>query len=367
MASRPRNPTSSTQEYLKSRDVLIVDDSAVARLIVQRVINETDNFKVVGHAASAEEALEKLKTLSVDLVILDIEMPGMDGIDAIPHIIHRSDNAPILIVSSHCRKDAESSVRAMAMGASDIILKPNSRALSERFAASLTKKMVRLTERDALPGQAASPQSPAIVHPVTRMPVRRPLKCLAIGASTGGIHALTVFLAALPRDLAMPILVTQHLPAEFIVYFARQLRAISGRKTVVARDGQRVADNEILIAPGDAHMTVKRNADHVRTSFDYNRGLNGFCSSVDPMLSSVAEVYGRDAVGVVLTGMGRDGAMGAKELAQAGGELMVQDRESSVIWGMPGAVARQDIATLIAPPADLAAYVARRARAFGCR
>lgn len=367
MASRPSISASHAQERPKSRDVLVVDDSAVARLIVQRVINETDNFEVVGHAASAEEALEKLKTLSVDLVILDIEMPGMDGIAAIPHIIRSSRNAAVLIVSSHCSEDAEASVRAMAMGASDFILKPDRPALKDQFAASLLEKMKRLTERVTQQEQVLQPQSQAGEYAAKGIAVRRPVNCLAIGASTGGIHALSTFFSELPRDFSMPILVTQHLPADFIIYFARQLDKVSGRKTSPARHGQRIEGGEILIAPGDAHLTVKRSDGEVRVCFDYERAHNGFCPSVDPMLSSVAEIYGGDAVGIVLTGMGRDGAVGAAALAKAGGEILTQDRESSVIWGMPRAVARQGIANMIAPPVDLANHVARRIGAFGCR
>ncbi len=367
VASRPETHKPNSQRRERTRNVLVVDDSAVARLVVQRVINETDGFKVIGHAGSAEEALEKLKTLSVDLVILDIEMPGMNGIEAIPHILRTNRNVPVLIVSSHCDEDAEASIRAMAMGASDLILKPNSPVSNESFAASLLEKMRRLTERAANLEQAVHPQGRSTEAALTPMDIRRPVKCLAIGASTGGIHALSTFFAELPRDFTMPILVTQHLPADFIVYFAQQLRKVSGRNTIPACDGQRVEDGEILIAPGDAHMAVKCSNGHVHIRFDYNRTHNGFCPSVDPMLSSVAEVYGSDAVGIVLTGMVRDGVIGAGKLAKAGGEILAQDQQSSVVWGMPGAVARQGIANVIAPPVDLAKHVARRARAFGCR
>lgn len=338
----------------------------MARLIVQRVINDTDDFEIVGHAASAEEALEKLKILTVDLVILDIEMPGMNGIAAIPHILRASRNAPILIVSSHCRVDAKASVRAMAMGASDLILKPDSPASNDLFAAALLEKMTRLTAPNTRNAPKTVPTGEATDHLASGVSVRRPVKCLAIGASTGGIHALSAFFAELPRDFPMPILVTQHLPAEFIVYFARQLHMVSGRTAVPARDGRRVEAGEVLVAPGDAHLTVRQGDGHVRVCFDHRRAQNGYCPSVDTMLTSVAEVYGRDSVGIVLTGMGRDGALGAQALAKAGGEILVQDQKSSIVWGMPGAVARLGIANMIAPPIDLANQVSRRAKAFGC-
>lgn len=349
----------------KSRNVLVVDDSAVARLVIQRVINESDNFQVAAHAGSAEEALEKLRTVSVDLVILDIEMPGMDGIEAIPHIMRESEDAPILIVSSHCRENAEPSLRAMAMGASDLVLKPDSRETSAQFDVALLEKMSRLTgfgvRRDK---PSEIPVSQFLSSPAQ---AQRPIGCLAIGASTGGIHALTTFFTELPADLNVPIFVTQHLPPDFIDHFARQLGSATGRKTLAARDGQFVKNDETLIAPGDAHLSLNRHNGQVRIVLDRRRMDHGFCPSVDPMLAAAAEIYGNGAVGVVLTGMGRDGASGAKTLADAGGELLVQDPGSSIIWGMPGAVAQQGIANLIAPPAELAASIAKRARMFGCR
>ncbi|MEM8694629.1 MAG: chemotaxis-specific protein-glutamate methyltransferase CheB [Pseudomonadota bacterium] len=367
MASRPDAARPVARARNDSRNVLVVDDSAVARLIVQRVINETDRFFVAGHAASAEDALDQLMRTSVDLVVLDIAMPGMNGIEAIPHIIRKSGNAPILIVSSHCREGAELSVRAMAMGASDLILKPESRAENEQFASALRAAMIRLTEGRAEPSPPlVGPNGTDTAGAAATTQIHRPVKCLAIGASTGGIHAVSQLFAALPRDLAIPILVTQHLPADFIVYFAKQLQVTAGRRVMPARDGQRVSNTDVLIAPGDAHLTVVRGDGDLYVSFDRAPASNGFCPSVDPMLSSVAEVFGDDAIGVVLTGMGRDGVLGAAELADAGGELLVQDSESSVIWGMPGAVANQGIANLVAPPADIADHIARRAKAFGC-
>lgn len=368
MASWPGASTSTLRGQPEKCRVLVVDDSAVARLVVQRIINETDRFAVAGQAASAQEAFDKLDKIDVGLIILDIEMPGMDGIEAIPHLLRRSGDAPILVVSSHCQEDAEASVQAMAMGASDVILKPENRGLTERFAKSLKNKMIRLTDPDAAAKEAhVEFRDPELSNLAPKPAEGHPVRCLAIGASTGGIHALSTFFAALPRDLDMPIFVTQHLPPDFIVYFARQLKLITGRDTFPARDGQRVKGGEVLVAPGDAHLTVRDADGHVRIVFSDERTPGGFRPSVDPMLSSVARVYGADAVGVVLTGMGRDGAEGAKELADAGGELLVQDRASSVIWGMPGAVAAQNIANLIAPPPELAAYVEERARTFGWR
>ncbi|WP_299327683.1 chemotaxis-specific protein-glutamate methyltransferase CheB [Parasphingopyxis sp.] len=334
-----------------------MDDSAVARLIVQRVVNDTKGLKVAGHAISAEDALEKLRTISPDLVILDIEMPGIGGIEAMPDIIRESGNAPILIVSSHCREGAEASIKAMAMGASDIVLKPDSPDANGRFAAVLTEKMCRLTD------PLSSGKAPRnIAGRTAPTPSPHPVHCLAIGASTGGIHALSIFLSSLRDDVTAPILVTQHLPADFMIYFARQLSAISGRKAAPARDGQSLIGGEIVVAPGDAHLALQQHEGIVRVALDRSPMPSGVCPSVDVMLSSVAEIFGDTAVGVVLTGMGRDGAHGAEALARAGGEILAQDRESAVVWGMPGAVAEQGFASLVATPAELAAHIGQRER-----
>ncbi len=345
---------------LEGKQVLVVDDSAVARLVVQRVINETDRLSVAGHASSAEEAMNLLASLSVDLVVLDIEMPGMDGIEAIPHILRATDNAPVLIVSSHCRAGGEAAMRAMAMGASDLIAKPQSRAENENFGLALATKMLRLAEAPAV-SRAGS----ASISAEPRRTVERPVRCLALGASTGGIHALTTFLTHLPDEMTMPILITQHLPADFMVYFAEQLRLICGRDARPARDGEPVMPGRVLVAPGHAHLALEGEGGRAWVRYEKAARPGGFCPSVDPMLETMGEVFGADSVGVVLTGMGSDGAAGAASLAAAGGEVLVQDKQSSVIWGMPGAVASRGLADLAAPPADLARHVGARGRAFG--
>ncbi len=339
---------------------MIIDDSAVARQIFERIVNGTGKFEAVAKASCARDALEQLADISVDFILLDIEMPGMNGIDAIPLLREASDNAPILILSSHWAEGAGSSVRAMTLGASDVLLKPGARSFGGQFATALEAAMTRIAaDLEALP--SVSPLTAVVSTDI----LARPVKCVAIGASTGGLHALNGFFSALPRDIAMPILVTQHLPSDFIGYFATQLEFLTGRSVCVAQHGQRVLPAMVLVAPGEMHLTVAQRDGDVRVVLHPKTNPSAACPSVDPMLESVAEVYGTDAVGVVLSGMGRDGAVGARALAERGGRLLVQDRESSVIWGMPGAIADQGIAHLIAPPCELARRIATRARTFG--
>jgi two-component system chemotaxis response regulator CheB len=191
------------------------------------------------------------------------------------------------------------------------------------------------------------------------------LECLALGASTGGLPALIDFLRALPARIGTPILVTQHLPEIFMPHFARQLEAACGRPALVAADGNGLVADAIHVAPGDAHLVLVRNGVEVSVKLDRRRAPSGCRPSVDPMLTSVAAVYGEGGLGVILSGMGRDGALGARRLVEAGGAVLAQDRASCSVWGMPRIVAEAGLAASIAPPADLARRVA--ARALSCR
>ena len=196
-----------------------------------------------------------------------------------------------------------------------------------------------------------------------RPSVAGPIGCIAIGASTGGLHALSAFFRALPVEVAVPVLITQHLPAAFMPYFAAQIQDIAGRRAKVAVDGDRPSADRMLIAPGDAHLCLMPSTDGPRVRLERLAAPSGCLPSVDPMLASVAALYGRAGIGVVLTGMGRDGAVAARTLGDAGGEVLVQDQASSVIWGMPGAVAAAGQAMGVLPPAAIAARIGFRHRA----
>jgi len=217
-------------------------------------------------------------------------------------------------------------------------------------------------DRSSIPAKpAAVPQRP--------MPQRgdEPLRLLAIGASTGGIHALGTFFAALPPKIGVPILVTQHLPAAFMTVFARQLAAAAHRDAVVAEDGMRLIPDRIVVAPGEAHLIVDDVAGKLIVRLLKTKVSSGCLPSVDPMLASAGAVLGAAALGVVLTGMGRDGAEGAKRLVEAGGSVFAQDEASSAVWGMPRSVAEAGLASAILPPDKLARRVAARIEEASCR
>ena len=195
---------------------------------------------------------------------------------------------------------------------------------------------------------------------VTRRPGPKRARVLAIGASTGGIHALGHFLGALPPVIGLPILVTQHLPASFMEAFARQLVSASGREAVVAEDGAELMPDRILIAPGDAHLTVVRQGKRLVVRLDRAPAASGCLPSVDPMFASLAEACDGEVLGVVLSGMGRDGADGAVRIVDAGGTVLAQDEASSAVWGMPGAVAKAGLAAAILAPDQLALRIGAR-------
>jgi two-component system chemotaxis response regulator CheB len=188
------------------------------------------------------------------------------------------------------------------------------------------------------------------------------LGCLALGASTGGLHALSEFLRALPGEIGAPILITQHLPADFMSFFARQIETASGRRSTVAEDGRPLEADRIYIAPGGAHLGLRRCGGQIVIALDERQGGTGCMPSVDTMLSSVSQIYGRNCAAIIFSGMGRDGLAGSTELASRGGTIFVQSADSSAVWGMPRAVAEAGLASAILSPVELARRVIDYAR-----
>jgi two-component system chemotaxis response regulator CheB len=335
--------------------ILIVDDSVVARAVIARMIEQGRGYAVAAAVSDVHAALAFLAREKVDIILLDIEMPGIDGLTALPDIIVAGGEAKVLVVSSACDEGATATIQALALGAVDTLVKPNSGTMIGGFAAGLEEKLQRLTQvYDTAPRPRRAPPAPK---------AGTDFDLVAIGASTGGIHALSQVLRALPPTFQVPILITQHLPESFMPYFAAQVAILAGRPCDVATDHMRIRPGRAILAPGDAHLRCTRLAEGgtalrlIRT-----RATSGCMPSVDPMLASAADVYGARALGIVLSGMGRDGAEGAEKLAAAGGCVVVQDQQSSVIWGMPGAVARAGSAHAILPPDEIGRLVAAQRR-----
>jgi two-component system, chemotaxis family, protein-glutamate methylesterase/glutaminase len=330
--------------------LMIVDDSQVARAVLSRMLAGFSDFEIVATAADAGEALRLLPGTEVDIVLLDVEMPGESGVQALPEIVRQGRGARVLIVSSFCDRAAEKAVEALGPGAAETLSKPGAEAFNGRFSEVLADRLRRMGRREAPEASAPSPDL-----------AEARLGCVAIGASTGGLHAVTALLRALPGRIGAPILITQHLPAVFVPFFARQLEAASGRVVRIAEDGLQLAPEEIVLAPGDAHIRLEQKGAKVFVRLDRDTAAGGCVPSVDVMLDSVAGTYGRAALGVMLSGMGRDGLVGSRELVARGGSMLAQDRQSCAVWGMPRAVAEAGLACAVLPPAELAARIAARA------
>lgn len=338
---------------------MIVDDSTVARAVLSRMVASEPDFEVVALAGTASEALDALKTVKVDIVLLDVEMPGGSGLDALPDIIKAGQGAKVLIVSSMAEEGAEVTVRALAEGAADALPKPGTGYFAGRFSEILADRLRRIGRAGRRHDEPSARAERVEIR--LRDMADAPLACVALGASTGGLHALVDFLRGLPPKIGAPILVTQHLPAIFMPYFARQLENASGRSACIAEDGRRLAEDIIHVAPGDAHLCVENKNATVRIRLDRKCAPSGCLPSVDPMLNSVADAYGEKAVGVMLSGMGRDGLIGSRKLIEKGGAMLAQDQHSAAIWGMPRAVAEAGLASAVLPPRELARRVGQRA------
>jgi two-component system chemotaxis response regulator CheB len=356
--ARSRDRFPETRPNRRRIRLMIVDDSTVARAVLSRMIETDPAFEISAVAGTAEAAIEALGEVRVDIVILDLEMPGAGGLKSIPRIIAAAAGAKVMIVSSLAEEGAEQTVAALALGAADTLPKPGTGRFNGRFSEILLSKLKALGYASVPLAQPGVHQAnaPALLRP---MPTD-PIDVLAIGASTGGIHALGVLFHALPRRIGVPILVTQHLPAPFMPVFARQLGAIAHREALVAEDGMELKRDRIILAPGDAHLTLEPSGKSCVVRLTRGRSASGCMPSVDPMFASVGAIFGSGALGVVLTGMGRDGVEGAARLVASGGSILAQDEASCAVWGMPRAVLEAGLAGAVLAPDKIARRIGSR-------
>jgi two-component system chemotaxis response regulator CheB len=331
--------------------VMIVDDSLTVRTVLSRIVSADPKIEIVATAGSAESALLQLSKTQADVILLDLEMPGMGGMEALPKILERSSRSQVLVVSSLTSEGAEHTIEALGMGAADTMLKPRPGGFDQEYRATLLSKVRALGGLDT--NMVDSPSQASSATPMLDVDGRKRPKVLAIGASTGGIHAFNIILRGLPKSFQHPIVVTQHLPQSFIPVFARQIEGISGRPTQIASDGVEIRAGEITIASGMGHMIARRRGEQVFAMLSNKPAPSGCMPSVDPMLESLADAYDGHVLAVILSGMGRDGLIGAEALAKSGGMIMAQDADSSAVWGMPGAVSKAGLASKILPPEKL--------------
>lgn len=367
--------TSNDTKSSDSIRVMVVDDSAVVRGLITRMLEEDPGISVVASVGNGELAVKNLSRYDVDVIVLDVEMPVMDGLTALPKLLEVDPNVRIIMASTLTVRNAEISIRALESGAADYVPKPSSsRELSggSEFRRSLIEKVKTLgtvrrarpaTTRPGLvrrpaPAAPATPKPSLLSGPVSlRKPgITRP-DILAIGSSTGGPQALFALLRDLKPTINVPVVITQHMPATFTTILAEHISRMTGWPCTEAKDGDPLQAGHILLAPGDYHMLIE-NKGAGKVARLSKAAPENFCRpAVDPMLRSVAQCYGGRAMVVILTGMGSDGMRGAQVVVDAGGTIIAQDEASSVVWGMPGAVATAGICSAVLPLKDLGQYV----------
>lgn len=344
--------------------VMVVDDSAVVRGFIVRILESDPTIEIVATCSNGEAAVHQIARTKPDVVILDIEMPVMDGLTALPKMLAADPDAKIIMASTLTQKNAEISLEALARGASDYIPKPVARQLNgnDDFRRHLLEKIAALGQRRKRLGAAAAPAfvmrkagSPA---PVLRNVLVREPKIIAIGSSTGGPQALLTLLKALPADCSAPIVIAQHMPATFTTVLAQHIGRASGRPSREAVQGEAILPGHVYLAPGDFHFEVVRDGAGLKAMLSKAPPENFCRPSVNPLFRSVARAVGGQAVIVMLTGMGNDGLDGTREIASAGGAVIAQDEPTSVVWGMPGAIANAGLCSGVLPLSGIAPHLA---------
>ena len=348
--------------------ILIVDDAVVIRRMLTDILSSDSQLEVVGTASNGRIALSKIQQLNPDLLTLDVEMPEMDGIQALAEIRKIYPFLPVIMFSTLTERGASKTLEALALGASDYITKPanvGSVTLAiERIRGELIPRIKAFCGRAAgleasPPVWRADPQlSPLPPAPKPKTPA--PVNIVAIGVSTGGPNALGALFPQFPGNLPVPIVVVQHMPPIFTKILAERLDSCSQIRVHEGVPGERLQPGHAWLAPGGYHMIVKRQGDCVQLETNVDPPENSCRPAVDVLFHSVAQIYGANTLAVILTGMGQDGFRGCEEFNHMGAQILAQDEASSVVWGMPGFVAKAGLADKILPLDQIAIEVIRR-------
>lgn len=340
--------------------VLVVDDSVVVRKLLCDALASSPEVQVAGTASNGAIALAKIPQLNPDVVTLDIEMPGLNGIQTLAEIRKLYPKLPVIMFSTLTEQGAAITLEALSLGASDYVTKPsNSPSLAramEQVRRELLAKIVCLGRR-SVTGVTATASAGR------RKFVSRRIEILAIGTSTGGPNALAEVIPRLPKEFPIPTVIVQHMPPLFTRLLAERLNAQSKLPVKEAEPGKPVGPGEVWIARGDYHMTVNQRGTGVVLQLNQEAPENSCRPAVDVLFRSVAQTYGANVLAVVMTGMGSDGARGAAHIREAGGEILVQDESTSVVWGMPGAVVSSGLADKIYPLPEISGEIVKRVEA----
>jgi two-component system chemotaxis response regulator CheB len=337
--------------------VLIVDDSAVLRRLLGEALASDPEIEVAGTAGNGSVALTRISEVKPDLITLDVEMPGMNGLETITEIRKLYPKLPVIMFSSFTERGAAATLDALARGANDYVTKPTSASNGEGARARVREELIPKIKSLCAAREKFPRLLPAVVAP-TRAPGR--IDIVAIGTSTGGPNALAELVPQFPADFPVPVVIVQHMPPLFTRLLADRLNSHSRLKVQEGQEGKKVESGQVWIAPGDRHMTVARKGGDVVLALKQDPPENSCRPAVDVLFRSVAHAYGGNALAVVLTGMGADGTVGARVIRDAGGEVIVQDEASSAVWGMPGSVVAASLADRICPLTNIVPEVVRR-------
>ena len=353
--------------------ILVVDDSVVVRRMLSDSLSADPELEVVGSAANGNIALARIPQLNPDLVILDVEMPELDGLETLKRIRQTHLSLPVIMFSTLTQRGAAATLDALSLGANDYVTKPANvggvQQALEHIRTELIPKVKifgrKATDRDIVTARRIVTPAPSGSKnmAVLRRPTPGRVEVVAIGISTGGPNALSELFPTFPADFSVPIVVVQHMPPVFTKLLADRLEAKSNIQVEEGSPGQAVEAGHAFIAPGDYHMIVQKEDRAVRIRTNQEPPENSCRPAVDVLFRSVAETYGAGVLGVVMTGMGQDGLRGCEHIRKAGGRVIVQDEATSVVWGMPGYVASAGLADQVLPLNELGSEIVRKVRA----
>jgi two-component system chemotaxis response regulator CheB len=337
----------ATRSSVKVARVMICDDSAVIRGALARILESDPEILVVAKVENGKLAVEQVRAARVDVVVLDIEMPVMDGMTALPQLLRADPGLRVIMASTLTTRGADIALRALRLGAADYVPKPSSigTVSDDKFKRELLEKVKGLARMRHLAAMPSRPRKPIALLAAPMLPAR----LLAVGSSTGGPQALFTLVQGLGRSLGVPVVLTQHMPATFTPILAEHLNRLGMMPCTEARDGEALVAGRIYLAPGDRHLLIEGGRAGLRARLTTDPPENFCRPSVDPMLRSAAVACDGRVLVAMLTGMGHDGLTGTKKVIEAGGGAIGQDEASSVVWGMPGAIAQAGLCHAVLP------------------
>jgi two-component system, chemotaxis family, protein-glutamate methylesterase/glutaminase len=344
--------------------VMVVDDSVVIRRLVAQVLEQDPMIEVVGTASNGAIAMQRIPQFHPDVITLDIEMPDMNGLEMLRRVRREYPQLRVIMFSTLTERGAAITLEALTLGADDYVAKASNEGSLDRSLARLREEMIpKIKQFFRMPGPSMTAAKPSYAPALVAAPVPEGLKLrpkvVLIGVSTGGPTALGAILPAFPANFPLPVLLVQHMPPLFTRLLAERLNATCQLRVEEASQGQAVEAGKILIAPGDFHMNVASSVGRVWVCLDQSPRQNSCRPAVDVLFASAAELYGGAVLAVILTGMGQDGLHGVEVLRTRGARILVQDQASSVVWGMPGAVANAGLADRVLPLGEIVPEVLR--------